>query len=137
MSESRFSTDQHNRIQVVAAVIRRNGRVLMASRPPEKPPAGWEFPGGKAETGESLPDALKRELREELDVDVVPGRILFKIVTDRIVLWFIEAALAQDAVPRPREGQQIHWVEITPGPPEEILPNDREFWDFLNTPGNF
>jgi len=129
---SKFSTDDQNRLQVVAAVIRRNGRVLMASRPPEKPPAGWEFPGGKAEKGESLPDALVRELYEELSVKVTPGEILYKTETDRIVLWFIEASMAPDAVPLPREGQEIYWPEITPEPPPEILPNDKKFWIFLN-----
>lgn len=130
---SRFSTDQQNRIQVVAAVIRRNGQVLMTSRPPDKPPAGMEFPGGKAEKEESLADALIRELHEELAVNVTPGRILYKTVTDRIVLWFIEADMPPDAVPIPREGQSVRWVDITPVPPEDILPNDRKFWDFLNS----
>ena len=130
-NSSQFNTDSQNRIQVVAAVIRRNGRVLMTSRPPERPPAGLEFPGGKAEKGESLADALARELQEELALSITPGKILYKTATDRIVLWFIEAELAPDACPVPQEGQSINWVEMTPVPPAEILPNDRKFWDFL------
>ena len=53
-------------IHVVAAVIIKNKMVLMASRPQDKPPAGWEFPGGKIEPGESLSKAVIRELKEEL-----------------------------------------------------------------------
>ncbi|MDW8228190.1 MAG: A/G-specific adenine glycosylase, partial [Anaerolineales bacterium] len=56
---------------VTAAVIRRNGRVLLAQRPSRGLLGGlWEFPGGKVEPGESLPEALRREIREELAVDI-------------------------------------------------------------------
>ena len=59
------------RIHVAAAVIRRAGKVLLASRPAGKPPAGWEFPGGKIEPGETPAGALRRELEEELGVRVL------------------------------------------------------------------
>ena len=49
-------------IDVVAAVIRRGNKILLASRPADKPPAGWEFPGGKVEAGETVGDATVREL---------------------------------------------------------------------------
>ncbi len=60
------------RIEVAAAVILRNdGRFLLAQRPAGKVYAGyWEFPGGKIEDGESPEHALKRELHEELAIDV-------------------------------------------------------------------
>lgn len=59
-------------MRVVAAVLEdAEGRVLLAQRPPGKQHAGlWEFPGGKIEPGESAVDALRRELREELGVEV-------------------------------------------------------------------
>ncbi len=59
-------------IRVAAAVILRpDGGVLLAQRPAGKPYAGyWEFPGGKLEPGETPRDALVRELREELGLDV-------------------------------------------------------------------
>ena len=53
-----------NVIEVVAAVVRRKGRVLIASRKQE----GWEFPGGKIEPGETRAAALRRELEEELSI---------------------------------------------------------------------
>ncbi len=67
------------RLQVVAAIIEEeNGeRVLIAERPPGKSSAGlWEFPGGKIESGESPEAALKRELREELNLEVEIVRFL-------------------------------------------------------------
>ena len=55
----------------VAVLIRMDGRVLLARRPAGKVYAGyWEFPGGKVEPGESVRDALEREIREELAVEV-------------------------------------------------------------------
>lgn len=68
---------------VVAAVIRRNngtlpdGRILIAQRPLDGLLGGlWEFPGGKVEPGESLADALQREIREELALEIAPGEAL-------------------------------------------------------------
>ena len=56
----------------VGVVLRDDGAVLLGQRPPGKPYAGWwEFPGGKLETGESVADALARELHEELGLDEV------------------------------------------------------------------
>ena len=62
---------------MVCAVIERAGRVLLAQRPAHKHlPLKWEFPGGKVEAGEEPATALRREIREELGCDIVPGRAL-------------------------------------------------------------
>lgn len=62
---------------VVAGVWIRGGRVLAARRPPHKRQGGlWELPGGKVEPGETEPEALVRELREELGVGVEVGEAL-------------------------------------------------------------
>ena len=57
--------------EVTAAIILKDNRVLIAQRAPGENLAGkWEFPGGKIEHEETPQDCLKREIREELDVDI-------------------------------------------------------------------
>ena len=59
-------------VRVIAAVVARGDRLLVCQRPPEKRHGGlWEFPGGKCEPNESDADAARRELREELGVEVL------------------------------------------------------------------
>lgn len=61
---------------VAAALTDTEGRVLVAQRPADKQHGGlWEFPGGKVEPGETPVDALVRELREELGIEVDPGTL--------------------------------------------------------------
>lgn len=53
-------------------MIRRDGRYLVCRRPAQKRHGGlWEFPGGKIDDGESLLDAARRELAEELSINVI------------------------------------------------------------------
>lgn len=61
-------------IDVVAAIIEKDGLILLAQRPLQADQPGlWEFPGGKVEPGETQPEALRRELREELGIDALPA----------------------------------------------------------------
>jgi 8-oxo-dGTP diphosphatase len=61
-------------MMVVAAVIEREGRILIGQRRPgARHPLKWEFPGGKVEPHENPRDALRRELREELGIDALIG----------------------------------------------------------------
>ena len=61
-------------IPVVAAVVRRGSRFLVGRRPAHKRHGGlWEFPGGKVEPGENEQTCLKRELSEELDIEIEVG----------------------------------------------------------------
>jgi A/G-specific adenine glycosylase len=63
-----------------AGVLRRSGRVLIARRPPGKLLGGlWEFPGGKRRSGESIQACLRRELKEELGVDVAVSQPLGQV----------------------------------------------------------
>ena len=63
-------------MDVVAAVIERDGRVLICQRKGGRHALKWEFPGGKVEPGEDPRDALARELREELAIDARIGEEL-------------------------------------------------------------
>lgn len=87
------------RLDVVAAVVVRDGRLLMTRRPAGGPLGGqWELPGGKLEPGESPEHALVREVREELGVAARAGRTLLVEVHDyahgtRVRLHFLEAEL--------------------------------------------
>ena len=67
------------RVDVVAAVIERNGNVLICQRKGGRHALKWEFPGGKVEPGESAPEALKRELQEELAIDAEIGEPIDRI----------------------------------------------------------
>ncbi len=68
-----------NLVQVVAGVIVRDGRVLICQRAAGgHHPGKWEFPGGKTEPAEGLEQALRRELREELNIDATVGPRLWR-----------------------------------------------------------
>jgi len=61
-------------LDVVAAIIEHNGKILLARRPESGDQAGyWEFPGGKLEAGETQQQALARELQEELGINAEIG----------------------------------------------------------------
>lgn len=62
-------------LDVVAAILEQDGKILLAQRPPHADQPGmWEFAGGKVEAGETQPDALIRELREELGIEAQPAQ---------------------------------------------------------------
>ena len=64
-------------IRVVAAVVEHDGRYLITQRRPNAVlPMLWEFPGGKVEHGEQDSEALRREMRERLDIDVEVGDLI-------------------------------------------------------------
>lgn len=69
-------------INVVAAVIFKDDKVFATQRGYGEFKDGWEFPGGKVESGESPEDALRREIREELEVDINVGDLIETIEYD-------------------------------------------------------
>ena len=81
-------------VNVTAAVIGREGRVLLCRRPQGKRCAGlWEFPGGKVEPGETLAACLVRECREELGVSLCVGRAIAVVERDGLRITFLLARL--------------------------------------------
>lgn len=69
-------------IEVVAAIIVRDGKVFATERGYGDWKGWWEFPGGKMEQGESPEEALKREIREELDAEICVGELLDTVEWD-------------------------------------------------------
>ena len=70
------------KIEVVAGIVCRENKILVTQRGYGEFKDGWEFPGGKLEAGETGVEALKRELREELDMEVVVGDLLETVEYD-------------------------------------------------------
>lgn len=108
-------------VPVVCAVIERDGRVLLAQRPPSKLlPLKWEFAGGKVEPGEDPAVAIVREIREELGCAVRITRALPRFVHDygRVVIEMIPFVCALEpgtSEPHAHEHVALAWVR-----PEEF-----------------
>lgn len=69
-------------IEVAAAIIIRNGKVFATQRGYGEWKGWWEFPGGKIESGECPQEALKREIKEELDAEISVGELLQTVEWD-------------------------------------------------------
>ena len=118
-------------IQVVAAVIRHHGKILICQRPQGKNLAGcWEFPGGKVERGESKPAALMRECREELAVAVLVGAQTGSAVHDygeySVDITFYECRL-DGQMPVAVEHSAIAWVQPSELKNYNFCPADSQF----------
>lgn len=122
----------------VGVIIRPDGHVLVAERPAGKPSAGfWEFPGGKLEPGESPAEALTRELREELGVEVnaawpwITRRHVYAYAT---VQLHIHRVLRWHGEPHGREGQRLRWVDPRSPAADPLLPANHGIMQALALP---
>jgi 8-oxo-dGTP diphosphatase len=102
-------------IRVVAAVIERDERYLITQRRATAVlPLSWEFPGGRVEEGESDRDALRREVRHRIGVDVSPGKLISFVSHpyERYVvdLYLYECAL-ENGEPSSLNVNDFRWVE--------------------------
>lgn len=109
----------------VGVLIDPEGRFLLTSRPPGKAYAGyWEFPGGKVEPGESIEQALRRELQEEIGVTIAsaePWKVeMFDYPHALVRLHFCRVRLWSGTFDM-REGQQMAW-ETLPVQSAPVLP---------------
>ena len=101
---------------VTAAIIRKNGRILIAQRPRDGMLGGlWEFPGGKREPGESLEKCLQREIREELGLEIAVGDLLTRVkhayTHFRITLHAFECRVVSGK-PKPIGVADVRWVRM-------------------------
>ena len=99
------AVERRSPLAVVAGVVARDGRIMLCRRRPEVHNGlKWEFPGGKLEPGEAPEDALRRELREELAIDVRVGRVLDAVLhrypdRDVLVLFYPCEIVAGEPAP--------------------------------------
>jgi 8-oxo-dGTP diphosphatase len=116
---------------VVAAIIRREGLILVCQRRPgQSHELKWEFPGGKVEPGEEPRHALARELDEELGIEAVPGReiIAYEYAypgRKPIRLIFYEVS-AYGGELRNRVFQDVQWAAPESLPRYDFLEGDRD-----------
>lgn len=100
----------------VGVVVRADGSFLLGQRPDGKPYAGyWEFPGGKIEVGETVAQALARELDEELGIAVhacAPWRVLEHDYPHAYVRLHFYKVTDWSGDPVGREGQAFCWATV-------------------------
>jgi mutator protein MutT len=116
-------------VHVVAAVVLRDGRALLCRRPRHKRHGGlWEFPGGKLLAGETLGGAAKRELAEELQLELSEVRAHLGSRRDpgsAFVIHFVEVAAAGEPVSL--EHEDVAWVQPRDLGGYDLAPGDRAF----------
>lgn len=123
------------RIEVTAAVIERDGAFLLTRRLDGTHLEGyWEFPGGKRHDGESLPECLAREIREELDAEIIVGDLIHATSHDyperTVALHFYRCTLVTE--PRPVLGQEMQWIPRAALPGFALPPADDELVKLLS-----
>jgi 8-oxo-dGTP diphosphatase len=101
--------------EVVAGAVIADGRLLLAQRTYPAEVAGlWELPGGKVESGETRERALRRELAEELGIEVTVGHQIGNPVPlrENLALVALSAGLIS-GTPQPSEHSAVRWVGAT------------------------
>lgn len=117
-------------VEVVAALIVKDGRFMICQRPANKKRAFlWEFVGGKVEKGESKEQALVRECREELGVTVRPGALFCEVDHDypdisvRLSVYYADIV---EGEPQKLEHEDIRWITTCEIPLYEFCPADKD-----------
>jgi mutator protein MutT len=119
-------------VQVVAAVVSRGDEFLVCRRSPDRRYAGlWEFPGGKCEPGESISIAARRELREELGVNVIDvGDEEFAIRDLDSPFLIVFAPVKISGEPECREHIELKWGKLRDLALLPLAPSDRRYVEF-------
>jgi len=118
-------------IVVAAALVDREGRILLQQRAPHRSMAGlWEFPGGKVEDGETPEAALIRELKEELGIDadaacLAPATFASQPVAGEHMLLLLYTCRKWRGIPQALDASALTWVRPQemfglPMPPADI-----------------
>ena len=117
------------RIEVVAAIIRKEGRIFATQRGYGEWKDWWEFPGGKMEPGETPEEALKREIREELSTEIRVDELLCTVEYDypkfHLTLHCYLCSLVTEAL-HLNEHEAARWLANDELDSVKWLPADRE-----------
>ena len=117
------------RIEVVAAIIRKEGRIFATQRGYGEWKDWWEFPGGKMEPGETPEEALKREIREELSTEIRVDELLCTVEYDypkfHLTLHCYLCSLVTEAL-HLNEHEAARWLAKDELDSVKWLPADRE-----------
>lgn len=104
-------------VHVAVGVVVSDGLVLVAKRDAKQHQGDkWEFPGGKVEAGESTPEALSRELSEEVGIEIQQCESLIKIshdYGDKQVILDTLLVTEHKGQARGMEGQEVRWVDFS------------------------
>lgn len=115
-------------IKVVAAIIRDGDRIFATQRGYGEYKDGWELPGGKVEPGETPQEALVREIKEELDADIVVGDLLTTVEYDyptfHLSMDCFWAKLVEGSEMRLLEHEAAKWLSLDSLDEVEWLPAD-------------
>ncbi|OPZ23686.1 MAG: CTP pyrophosphohydrolase [bacterium ADurb.BinA186] len=116
MKSTPLEIDEKKQFRVVAALIRKEGKVLLTQRWPGRHLGlTWEFPGGKVEEGEDDREALERELKEELGVTAKIGSCCFETrhgYGAREVHLLIFRCRLLDGTPRALDVKAMEWADL-------------------------
>ena len=117
--------------EVVAALIWRDNKFLICQRPANKARALlWEFVGGKVEKGERREEALKRECKEELNIEISVGEVFAEVThvySDITVHLTLFNAAISGGEPQKLEHNAIAWITPSQIPDYEFCPADKDF----------
>jgi 8-oxo-dGTP diphosphatase len=122
-------------IDVTAAILIENGRVLIARRRPGASQAGmWEFPGGKVRPGESPAQCLKREIQEELGIEIAVGEFFGESVyayEDKTIRLLAYRVRAEGGEMSRNDHAELAWVAIADLGRYRFCPADVPFTEKL------
>ena len=122
-------------VEVVAALIWKDGKFLICQRPAHKARGLlWEFVGGKVEAGESKSEALKRECKEELAIEISVGELFWEETheyPDLTVHLSLFNSTIVSGEPQLLEHNSIKWISPDEIPEYQFCPADKTFLDII------